>query len=796
MESVTKGRGIGRRIYAIVFGVIAAVLLYAGLQLALLGGSLYYLVAGIALAASAVLIWRGRREGVWIYGAIVLATIAWAIWEVGFSGWELMPRIVAWLVVGAWMLTPMFKRSLLPATPGRERKVGFGKFVLGAVAAVIVGAILHPFHPKPFDPIFQAGVGSFPEAAAGNAGALSGEWPIWGNNAGGSRFSPLTQITPANVKNLKVLWRASMSHTALGDDAGLEVTPLMIGDSLYACNNANEVYAFDAETGKQRWHVDTAKIADKKGRTCRGVAYYRVPGATGPCSERIISATGITTLVALDARTGQACSGFGAGGTVNLLDGLTEAPRGYYYVTSAPTIVRGKVVVGGWVSDGQYWGEPSGVIRAFDAVTGKLAWAWDMARQDRTGAPAAGEHYTPGTPNSWAPMSADEQLGMVYLPTGNATPDYVGIQRRPIDDQFSSSVVALDAETGRLRWSFQTVHHDVWDYDVASQPMLLDLKTKEGRVPALVQMTKRGEIFVLNRTNGQPIRKVVEKAAPQAGKAPGERLSPTQPFSVEMPSFRSADIQESDMWGITPLDQVYCRIKFRQARYDGPVTPPGLTPSIESPGTLGGMNWGSGSIDPERGVLVVNTTKFANYVKLLRRKEADALGLKPFGADANPKDIGGPVAQQGTPYGVDISFFMSPLYVPCQAPPFGFLSAVDLTTGKLIWSHPLGTAEDSGPLGIGTHLPIPLGTPTTGGSMTTRSGITFIGGTLDRKFRAYDVRTGRELWKASVTRGVFGTPMTYRSPKTGRQIVIVADGGPHAMRKASGAELIAYGLPQ
>ncbi|MCF8709436.1 membrane-bound PQQ-dependent dehydrogenase, glucose/quinate/shikimate family [Rhizorhapis sp. SPR117] len=788
---VSRDGVIGRRVYAVLLALIASALLYGGGTLATLGGSPYYLLAGLGLGCSAVLIWRGNSEGVWIYAAIVVASVTWAIWEVGFSGWQLMPRISAWLIVGAWMLTPWFRRSLKPASFQRL-PMGFGTFAIALVAGVALGSVLHPLQSRPADPKFQAGITSFPSGRGVDQVATAGDWPNWGNGPGGSRFSPLTQITPENVGKLKVLWRTSISNDPHDDAAGIEATPIMVGDSLYTCNNNNQIFAIDAETGKVRWHNDPVK---KIGRVCRGVAYYRVSGMTGMCAERIISATGMATLIALDARTGQACADFGNEGKVDLLQGLTEAPLGYYYGTSAPTVVRGKIVVGGWVTDGQYWGEPSGVVRAFDAVSGQLAWAWDMGRPDRTGAPAEGETYTPATPNSWAPMSADEDLGLVYVPTGNATPDYYGAQRRPFDDEYSSSVVAIDAQSGKPRWSFQTTHHDLWDYDVASQPTLFDLNTPEGKVPALLQLTKRGEVFLLNRVTGQPIWEVTEHPAPQAGTAPGERLSPTQPFSDRLPSFRGPDLRETDMWGITPLDQIYCRIKFRRARYEGPLTPPGLTPSITSPGYMGGMNWGSASVDLDQGVMIVNTSRLPNHTRLLTRDEANERGLKPIASDQDGNHVGGAVAQAGTPFAADTGFFMSPLGVPCQAPPFGFLSAVDLVTGKLIWSHPLGTANDSGPLGIGSRLPITLGTPTSGGSITTRSGLVFIGAALDRKFRAFDVKTGRELWEVSVERGVFATPMTYLSPRSQKQILVVADGGPRAMRQAGGAELIAYGLP-
>jgi quinoprotein glucose dehydrogenase len=418
-----------------------------------------------------------------------------------------------------------------------------------------------------------------------------------------------------------------------------------------------------------------------------------------------------------------------------------------------------------------------------------------MGAPERTGLPPSGQTYTPATPNSWGPISADETLGLVYLPTGNATPDYYGAQRRPFDDRYSSSVVALDAETGRLRWSFQTLHHDVWDYDVGAQPTLVDLPTPGGGVEhALIQATKRGEIFVLDRATGRPLRQVAERPAPQRGAAPGERLAATQPYSTALPSFRGPDLREADMWGVTPLDQLYCRIRFRMARYDGHLTPPGLKRWIASPGFLGGVDWGSVSVDIDHGVMFVNSNRMANYNRLLTRAESDALGLRPLGAYST--NVSGPVPQLGVPYGASIHPFFSRLKIPCQEPPYGMISAVDLVTGKLIWTHSLGTAREVGPLGVPVLLPIPLGTLTTGGSMTTRSGVVFIGATQDRTFRALEASSGKLLWQAILPGDGFATPMTYVSPASGRQFVVIAAGGSHGIGPASSASMVAFALPK
>lgn len=780
------GAVLARWLYAFVLGAIAMALLFGGFRLVALGGSLYYLLAGCALACSAGLIAAGRRMGLTLYWLLSIATAAWAVAEVGLDGWALLPRIGAWIGLGMGMTVPLFRRSLKGGTLAKRA------WLLLFAAALLAGYAVHAVLPMPVDPRFQAGTAPFPDVRASGAVSQGGEWRSWGHDEAGTRYSPLTQITPANVGDLKPVWSASIATGPAGDTGGLEVTPLIVGDTLYACNAAGEIFALDAENGHGRWR---ASIGDGHARTCRGVAYFAAPRAVGPCARRIIAAGGAALLVALDAETGRRCAGFGDGGEVNLLAGLSAAPKGYYQVTSAPAIVRGRIVLGGWVSDGQYVGEPSGVIRAFDAITGKMAWAWDMGRPDRSGLPPPGETYTRGTPNSWAPISSDEALGLVFLPTGNATPDYFGGHRRAIDDRYSSSVVALDIVTGKPRWSFQTTHHDLWDYDVPAQPIVIDLPGTGGAIQkAIVQVTKRGEIFVMDRLTGQPLRRVEERPVPQAGAVPEERLARTQPFSVEMPSFRGADLREADMWGLTPLDQLYCRILYRESRYEGTMTPPGLEPWLNSPGTIGGMDWSGAAIDVRRGVMIVNSNAFIYRNRLVRRLEAERRGFKPLGENGGGSDVEGGVPQIGTPYGAIIGPFLSPLGVPCQAPPYGRLSAVDLVSGKLIWSRPLGAASGSGPLGYHSHIPFTLGTLMVGGPTVTASGLVFIAGTQDSRLRAIDVSSGRELWHAMLPRNAFAVPTVYRGARTGRQYVVVAAGGLKALGGNDRAELVAYAL--
>lgn len=785
-----------RRGVAVLLLLIGVFLAIGGTYLLTLGGSLYYLVSGLAVAASALLIWRGDRRGRWLFGAMLAGTLAWSIWEVGFTGWSLVPRLLGPVALGLLLLLPAFCGIDHPKISARLRGGGVKILAVSLVAAIVIGAGLHALRTVPVDPLFQAGTQAiFPDRIVSASQVAPGDWEHWGNDQGGSRFSPLDQLTPDNVKGLKVAWTADMGPASNDKLASLEVTPLKIGDTLYACTPYNTVVALDVETGKRRWTHSEAISGKPISTFCRGVAFYRVPNASGECAERIIWASLNADLVALDAKTGKPCSRFGNKGHTSLKTGMGEVPDGYYYISSAPQIIRGKIVVGGGVLDGQYWGEPSGVIRGYDAVSGKFAWAFDVARPNDHAEPTGDAHYTFSTPNSWAPISADEKLGLVYLPIGNAVPDYYGAQRRPFDEFLTASVIAIDANTGGLRWRFQTVHHDLWDYDVASQPTLIDLPVGGAVVPALIQPTKRGEVFMLDRRTGRPLRSVKELPAPQGPIAPGERLSPTQPFSVGMPSFRGPNLTEADMWGVTPLDQMLCRIKFKQARYDGPMTPPQLDrPTLAYPGFLGGSDWGSVSVDRDRMIMIVNSNRMPNYDQLFTRAKAKKLGWGVVGKDPHADPSRGQ-AMEGTPFAVNVQPFLSVLGTPCNAPPWGLLTAVDLRTGRVIWNRPIGTARDSGPLGIPMMLPVTIGLPNVGGSIITRGGLVFMAGVQERTFRAFNIRTGNEVWSARLPAGGQSTPMTYWSDRSKRQFVVVAAGGHVPLGTKLGKSLIAYALP-
>ena len=767
--------------FLVLLTVTGAAIAGLGVQLAHLGGSPWYLVSGLAMLATAVLGWRRDPRSITLYWTFLAANLGWALWEVGLDGWALAPRLAMPVCMGLWMLGRTYRRHVGLATP----LPGAGLLwpALGATVVAAVGAV---FWLNVLPPASNPAYGPAPTSAE------DGDWLAYGNDRGGSRYSPLAQITPANVGSLEPVWRFHTGPGPKGARASFQANPIKVGDKVFLCTGNNDVIALDAETGQQVWrHHSRTDTRGVYGLSCRGVTYYRVPGATGPCAERIYTATLDARLLALDAATGRACPGFGDGGVVSLLEGMVPVEKGYYFVTSPPALARGKLVLGGWVTDGQHTGEPSGVVRAFDAVTGRFAWAFDVGRPDEHGLPPAGQSFTRGTPNSWAPMSTDDALGLVYVPTGNATPDYYGGHRTANDDRFSSSVVALDAESGAVRWSFQTTHHDLWDYVVPAQPTLVDLP---GGVRGLLQPTKRGQIFFLDRATGKPLLPVFERSVPHDG-VPGERMSPTQPYSA-IPSFGGPRPTERGMWGLTPIDQAMCRIRFRQARFDGDMTPLSTTrPTLTWPGYLGGIDWGSVSVDPVRQLMVVNNNQVANYNTLIPRAVADRMGVKPMSA-AHMSDVGGPVAQKGVPYAANITPFLSPLAIPCQQPPYGRISAVDLRTGKLVWSNLFGTSRDSGPLTLPTFLPIPMGVPNIGGSVSTRSGLVFIGATQEHAFRAYDVTTGRELWRARLPAGGNASPSTYWSAKSGRQFVVIPAGGHAAMLSGQSDEVIAFALPK
>jgi quinoprotein glucose dehydrogenase len=751
------------RIAGAILILLGLVFLIGGGYLVTLGGSLYYAITGVALIASGLLYWRGRRWGERLYGLLLLGTLGWACVEAGANPWALEARLFAPAVLGFVLALPWIRRGLADAPNAKYWRSET------AIAALIIVALLVARFVQ-----FQHeanGNGSGTETAvAQGANPADTDWPYYAGSPKAQHFSTLTQINAQNVGGLELAW---VHHS--GDAAKGEATPIKIGETLYSCSPHGLIFAIDAKTGKEKWRSDLKR--DSKALTlltCRGVSYYHVPNGTGPCAERIIAGGPGAVLRAVDAADGKPCEDFGSHGLVDLLPGLGDVRPIDYTVNSAPTVVDGKVITGAFVQDNSDRDIASGVIRAFDAKTGALIWAWDMGAPDRTGLPPAGQTYTRGTPNAWPAFAVDEGLGLVYVPMGNPSPDQYGVYRRPFDEKYGSALVALNIADGRPRWSYQTTHHDLWDYDIPAQPTLIDLP---GNRPAVLVPTKRGDIFVLDRRTGVPIIPAPETPAPQGAMA-GERLSGTQPLSQL--NFFPPPLAEAQMWGATPIDQMMCRIALRQMRYDGPFTPPGLKKILIYPGAVGGIDWAGVSVDDDHKTVIANTNDFPVFTQLVAREKDPNAAKEPFPA-------------RHTPYVVHIGLFMGPLGIPCLQPPWGQLAAVDLTTNKRIWRRPIGTAHDSGPFNIGVGPPLLVGTPNLGGALTTRGGLVFLSATLDRYLRAYDLKTGRMLWQYRLPAGGQSTPMTYMAG--GHQYVVMTAGGHALLGTKLGDATMAFRLP-
>ena len=810
MASIQRNSGsvsLLARILGVVLALIGLVLAIGGAQLITLGGSIYYGVVGVLMILSGLLLFVGRAAGVWLYVAIFLGTVVWALWEVGLNGWALVPRLVAPLV----LLIPVL--ACLPLL----RRGGGGRLALGSLALVALATVVFGFvvaqanRPQVQSPVPAASPVPIGDPAMVQVGA---DWPAWGGADSAQRYSPLTQISPDNVGNLTRAWTFRTGD--LPDERwGAETTPLKIGDTLYLCSARNRLFALDARTGAQKWTYDP-KVSDEDipyTAACRGVAYYQVADADAaqPCATRIIEGTLDGRLVAVDARTGQPCAGFGTNGSVSIKQGMGDPYPGMVSITSAPVIVRGVVVTGHQVLDGQKRWNASGVIQGFDAVTGEMRFAWDMMRPDLNGLPPEGQTFTPGTPNMWTTATADEALGLVYLPMGNSSADYYSSTRRPAENEYSTSLVALDVTTGKPRWHFQTVRRDVWDYDLGSQATLVDLPMDGAVVPAVILPSKQGDIYILDRRTGAPLHQVEERRVPQGGVEPSQR-SPTQPFSL-FHSLRKPDLTERSMWGMSPIDQMFCRIQFRQASYDGYFTPPTSDRHwIQYPGYNGGSDWGGIAVDPVRGVIVANYNDMPNHNRLVPRAEADRQGwfsrddpryiqrekeaANRGGSLMKSKAEGAGDPQAGVPYAINVNAGWRVKFTGllCKEPPYGGMRTIDLRTGRTLWDRPFGTARKNGPFGIPSMLPLEIGTPNNGGSVVTAGGLIFIAAATDDLIRAIDIETGETVWSDVLPAGGQANPMVYE--QDGRQYLVIMAGGHHFMETPRGDHVIAYALPE
>jgi quinoprotein glucose dehydrogenase len=614
------------------------------------------------------------------------------------------------------------------------------------------------------------------------------DWPYYGHDAGGMRFSPLTQINRENVAKLKVAW---IFHTGDVSEAsrdrkrsGFESTPILVDGTLYFTTPFNRVIALDPATGKQRWAYDP-KI-DKgldygDGLVNRGVSTWLDPSrpAGKACRRRIFEAAQDARLVAIDAATGSPCKDFGKDGQVSLRD-VSGYTAGWYHMTSPPAIIDDLVIVGSAIDDNHRVDMPAGVVRAFDARTGALRWSWDPIppNTQSTEKPSAAKIWKSGAANAWSIMTVDAERDLVFVPTGSASPDYYG-GSRPGDNKWANSVVALHAKTGELAWGFQLVHHDLWDYDTASPPLLAALTHNGKKIPIIIQGNKTGFLYVLNRDTGEPVFPVQERPVPQSD-VPGEVSSPTQPIPAAPPPLSPQHFSVEDAWGPTPEDRDTCRNAIKDLRNEGIFTPPGLKGTLVVPGNIGGMTWSGYAFDPERGLLVTNTNNLPAKVRLIPREKVKS--------DDEEGDYG---PQTGSPYGMIRRFLQSPSDLPCGMPPWGTLVAVDMTDGKIRWQVPLGSMENFG----GHYQSVPQGSISLGGPIATAAGLVFIAGVTDPHIRAFDIETGKELWSAELPATGNATPMTYSLASTGKQYVVIAAGGHPKIREVSLSDaLVAFTL--
>jgi len=637
---------------------------------------------------------------------------------------------------------------------------------------------LHAFAASPADPV--------------------DDWPYYGHDAGGMRFSPLTQINRTNVGRLKVAWVFHTGDVSNGQGAmkrsGFETTPILVDNTLYLTTPFNRVIALDPEKGTQRWAYDpktelTWNYGD--GLINRGVATWAEPArpsdarAISPrtARRRIFEATLDAGLVALDTATGAPCSDFGRAGQISLRD-VARYIRGQYHMTSPPAVIDDLVVVGSAIDDNSRVDMPSGVVRAFDVRTGALRWSWEpIPPNSRTSATSPGTNtWRTGAANAWSIMTVDPERHLVFVPTGSASPDYFG-GLRPGDNKWANSIVALRARTGELAWGFQLVHHDLWDYDCASPPLLATLRREGHEIPVVVQGNKDGFLYVLHRDTGAPVFPVEERPVPQSD-VPGELTSPTQPFPLAPPALVPQKLAAADAWAVDATERDSCRKRLAALRNEGVFTPPSLPGSLVVPGNVGGMNWSGYAFDPARSLLVANVNNLPAKVRLLPRAE--------FNDPRRRTEDGEYTEQLGAPYGLFRNFLQAPSGLPCSPGPWGTLTAVDLSAGTIRWQVPLGSMQVLG----GSHAEVPPGSVSLGGPIITAGGLVFIAGTIDPFIRAFDIDTGQEVWAVRLPASGAATPMTYRLSQSGKQFLVIAAGGHSKVREEAQSDaVVAFTLP-
>ncbi len=621
------------------------------------------------------------------------------------------------------------------------------------------------------------------------------QWGFYGGDAGGSRHSMLTQIDRRNVARLEIAWTYRTGELGAGfasaDKLAFETTPILARRLLYLSTPTNIVIALDPASGKQRWRYDPkiARKVDYAEATSRGVSSWtdRAADPTSPCAQRILLGTLDARLIALDGETGKPCADFGDRGAVDLARDVRPTERGEYLVTSPPAIYEDLAIVGSAIGDNRAVELERGVVRAYDVRTGALRWSWDpIPTSDPEAAKLGWTQKTAritGAANAWSTLSVDVGRGLVFAPTGSASPDFYGGER-PGENAYANSLVALRAASGEVVWHRQLVHHDVWDFDLAAQPMLIDIERDGKSIPAVVQATKTGMLFVFDRETGEPVFEIVERPTPQSDVA-GELTSPTQPFPATPSLVSQAAVTPQDAWGLTFIDRGRCRKLIEAYRSDGIFTPPSLQGSIMSPGYVGGVNWGSLAFDSERQLVIAAVNHVPMVVTLVPRDQLKS--MRDSGAFPDSEFA----RQTGTPYGMRRELLVSPLGLPCTPPPWGTLAAVDLRRNEIRWQVMLGSTRDMTPWFVPSRT---IGMPHMGGPIVTAGGLAFIGAATDNYLRAFDIETGRELWKGRLPAGGQATPMTYDID--GRQFIVIAAGGHGGLGTTRGDYVVAFALPR
>ncbi|PKH26713.1 membrane-bound PQQ-dependent dehydrogenase, glucose/quinate/shikimate family [Enterobacterales bacterium CwR94] len=788
------------KLTSIIIAIIGIAMLYMGGQLIAVGGSPFYAILAVGLILTAILLFMNKKIALSVYAILMWITLAWIIWEAGFDKWQWIPRGDVIGLIGLWLAMPFIVR---PLTRRRGVAQGFHPF-LGTTVVVMIAIVIGLFF---YDPYPQKGTLTNERQPADTEVAKQ-DWAAYGGNDNGQRFSALNQITKDNVKNLELAWQY---HT--GDvrdpktDASeytFEATPLKVNDTLYFCTPHNEVHALEPETGKLKWKYTPAKdrTNQRQHQTCRGVSYYAAPQAVAAnetvapalCRKRIYQGTTDAKLIALDADTGKLCADFGNNGIIDLSHNMGPVRPTALMQTAAPLVAGDLVIVGGSVMDnGFHQGNPGGVIRAYNAISGELVWNFDPGKPDDTQPIAADGIYTQDTPTAWTTLSADIQNGLVYVPFGNASPDEVGIDRdaNSNTEKFRDTLVALDLRTGEFKWRFQSSHHDLWDRDNPSQVSLLDIDYQGKKQPVVILPTKVGNLFVLNRLTGQPVYPVNLQQVSTEGGVTGEKFAPNQPVSAL--NFIPAPLEEKAMWGVSPFDQMACRIEFKQRRYDGnPWTPATEQGSIVFPGNIGVFNWGSVAVDPERQILVATPIRIAHRYNMVKRTQ-----------ETNEQRL---ISKDGQPifnenfdgsYAFRIAQFASGLGIPCIAPPWGRMAAVDLKSGKTEWLRRTGTTKNLNTTFLPFPFPVgfPMGMIAHGGPLVTGGDLVFHAATADNFFRAYDINTGELLWETELPAGGQATPSSFMG-KDNQQYVVIAAGGHGSIGTKQGDSVMAYRVKQ